>query len=205
MARQGDEIRTVAGTGVAVRGNDIDTDRIIPARYMKVVSFDGLGDYAFRDVRYDASGSQTDHPFNKADYRDAEILLVNKNFGCGSSREHAPQALMRWGIKGIIGESFAEIFAGNCNALGIPAVSVDEAAISALMDRVESDPDTRIEIDLEAQEVRCASKRYPIDFVETYRRSLMTGRWDSTSLLLANRDEIEETARNLPYLNGFAS
>ncbi|MFP4114490.1 MAG: 3-isopropylmalate dehydratase small subunit [Spirochaetales bacterium] len=205
MARQGETIRTVSGTGIAVRGNDIDTDRIIPARYMKVVSFDGLGEFAFRDVRYDDEGHETDHPFNNPDYRNAEVLLVNKNFGCGSSREHAPQALMRWGIKAVVGESFAEIFAGNCNALGIPAVSVSEEAIGALMTQVESDPLARIEVDLDAKEVRCGDRTYPVEFVETYRQSLVSGRWDSTALLLANREEIDATVARLPYLNEFVS
>jgi 3-isopropylmalate/(R)-2-methylmalate dehydratase small subunit len=199
------EVRSVAGQGIVVRGNDIDTDRIIPARYMKVVTFDGLGEYAFRDVRFDEAGNEQDHPFNDPRYRNAEVLLVNKNFGCGSSREHAPQALMRWGIKAIVGESFAEIFAGNCNALGVPAVSVSEKAIAALAERVESDPQASVEVDLERREVRCGELAYPIEFTETYRRSLVTGTWDSTSVLLSNRDAIAKTVATLPYLNDFAS
>ncbi|MFW6313819.1 MAG: 3-isopropylmalate dehydratase small subunit [Spirochaetota bacterium] len=203
MARQGDRVTRISGPGVAVRGNDIDTDRIIPARYMKVVTFDGLGEYAFRDVRYRPDGQQTDHPFNDPDYRNARVLLVNKNFGCGSSREHAPQALLRWGIEAVVGESFAEIFAGNCNALGMPAVSVDEAAIEALMAKVEDDPLAVIEVDLESQEVRCADAAYPMEFVETYRQSLVSGSWDSTAVLLSNEDGIEQTASRLPYMSGF--
>ncbi len=204
MEHESPAVRSVTGSGIAVRGNDIDTDRIIPARYMKVVTFDGLGEYAFRDVRYTDAGETTDHPFNDPAYRNAEILLVNKNFGCGSSREHAPQALQRWGIKAIVGESFAEIFAGNCNALGIPAVSVGEDAIESLMRRVESDPLAEIEVDLDASEVRCGGERYRMDFVETYRRSLLSGSWDSTAVLLANTSQIAETASRLPYMNGFA-
>ncbi len=199
------EVRAVTGTAVPVRGNDIDTDRIIPARYMKVVTFDGLGEYAFRDVRFDEDGKATEHPFNDPRYQDAEILLVNKNFGCGSSREHAPQALMRWGIKAIVGESFAEIFAGNCNALGVPAVTVDEGAIDELMTCAEAAPETPIELDLDAGEIRCGDQTYRIDFPETYRQSLLSGTWDSTAVLLSNRAAIEETAARLPYLNGFAS
>lgn len=198
-------VRSVAGTAVPVRGNDIDTDRVIPARYMKVVTFDGLGEYAFRDVRFDEDGTATDHPFNDPQYQSAEILLVNKNFGCGSSREHAPQALMRWGIKAIVGESFAEIFAGNCNALGVPAVTVGEDAIDELMTCAEAAPEARVEIDLDAAEVRCGDQTYPIDVPETYRQSLISGTWDSTAVLLSNRATIEETAARLPYLNGFAS
>ncbi len=204
MANQGDRVTGVRGSGIAVRGNDIDTDRIIPARYMKVVTFDGLGEYAFRDVRYRPDGQQTDHPFNNPRYQNARVLLVNKNFGCGSSREHAPQALLRWGIEAVVGESFAEIFAGNCNALGIPAVSVTESAIEALMAVVEGDPLAEIEVDLDSGEVRCGSVSYPIEFVETYRQSLVTGSWDSTAVLLSNEAGIEQTASRLPYMNGFS-
>lgn len=205
MSTRSPAVTRIAGTGIAVRGNDIDTDRIIPARYMKVVTFDGLGEYAFRDVRYSESGEATDHPFNDPGYRNAKILLVNNNFGCGSSREHAPQALMRWGIKAIVGESFAEIFAGNCNALGMPAVTVEEQAIESLMRRVESDPSAEIEVDLETREVRCGEERHAMGFVETYRQSLLSGSWDSTALLLENREAIEETTSRLPYMSGFSA
>ncbi len=205
MSTRSPAVNRIVGTGITVRGNDIDTDRIIPARYMKVVTFDGLGEYAFRDVRYDESGVMTVHPFNEPAYRDAAILIVNKNFGCGSSREHAPQALMRWGIRAIVGESFAEIFAGNCNALGIPAVSADEEAVESLMRGVELDPSARIEVDLVARQVRCGEASYPLDFAETYRQSLLTGNWDSTAVLLANREAIEATASLLPYVRGFSA
>lgn len=131
-----EQIARVQGTAIAVPGNDIDTDRIIPARFLKVVSFEGIGEFAFQDVRMDENGTVTDHPFNNPVYREASILLVNKNFGCGSSREHAPQALTRWGIKAIIGESFAEIFAGNCNVLGVPAVTVSESRQQTVLDLV---------------------------------------------------------------------
>lgn len=198
------EVRSVRGTGIVVRGNDIDTDRIIPARYMKVVTFDGLGEFAFRDVRIGPNGEQTDHPFNDPAYRNASILFVNKNFGCGSSREHAPQALLRWGIKAIVGESFAEIFAGNCNALGVPAVTVDEAAVGAMMDAVENDPLVEVAVDLERLEVQCGTQRHSCRFAETYRKSLVNGQWDSTALLLANREAIAATADRLPYITGFA-
>ena len=205
MANQGDRVTKVSGPGIAVRGNDIYTDRIIPARYMKVVTFDGLGEYAFRDVRYRPDGQQTDHPFNNPKYQNARVLLVNKNFGCGSSREHAPQALLRWGIEAVVGESFAEIFAGNCNALGIPAVSVDESAIEALMTTVENDPLAEVEVDLESGAVRCGSASYTIEFVETYRQSLVSGNWDSTAVLLSNKDGIDRTVARLPYMSGFGA
>ena len=203
MATMGDKITNISGTGVPVRGNDIDTDRIIPARYMKVVTFDGLGEFAFRDVRFDDGGAQTDHPFNQEQYQNASILLVNNNFGCGSSREHAPQALMRWGIRGIVGESFAEIFAGNCNALGVPAVTVHPDQMQEIMKTVEADPTTEISIDVEAPSVTVGEKHYPAALPDAVRHSLVAGTWDSTSALLSNREKIEATAGRLPYVSQF--
>jgi len=203
MAEQGQIVQSVEGRAVPVRGNDIDTDRIIPARYMKVVTFDGLGEFAFRDVRIKDDGTLTDHPFNQEKYQEASVLVVNNNFGCGSSREHAPQALMRWGIHGIIGESFAEIFAGNCNALGIPAVAIDHEAVEDLMDVIEADPTIAVSIDLSAQEVRYLEKVVRCALPSAVRESLIAGTWDSTSALLSNKDKIEETAERLPYVSGF--
>lgn len=197
-------ITSVTGTGVPVRGNDIDTDRIIPARYLKAVRFDGLGEFAFQDVRVDHEGKQMDHPFNDPRYANASILLVNKNFGCGSSREHAPQALMRWGIKATIGESYGEIFAGNCNTMGIPAVTVDEASMEELMQRVESDPDRRITLDLAGGVVKAGDREFAITMPEGFRRSLINGTWDSTALLLANETAVRRTAQELPYIGNFA-
>lgn len=197
------EVTRVAGTGIVVRGNDIDTDRIIPARYLKAVTFEGIGEHAFQDVRFAEDGKQTDHPFNDPDYSGASILLVNKNFGCGSSREHAPQAIMRWGINAIIGESFAEIFAGNCNALGVPAITVDESAISELMDLVERDSRAEIAVDLVAGTVKAGDTSYRFSMPPAYLQSLTGGTWDSTALLLQNSELIHQTAGHLPYLTGF--
>jgi 3-isopropylmalate/(R)-2-methylmalate dehydratase small subunit len=196
-------ITDVAGTAVAVRGNDIDTDRIIPARYMKVVTFDGLGEFAFRDVRYDEDGQMLDHPFNRPEHAEATILLVNKNFGCGSSREHAPQALMRWGIRGIVGESFAEIFAGNCNALGIPAVRVSADAIEELMKLSETKPAEVVTIDLRRQIVAAGGQEYTTEMPAAFREALVSGGWDSTAELLTHRDRIDAVAASLPYVTGF--
>src|SRR5919197_6455079 len=137
------KITQVSGTAVPIRGNDIDTDRIIPARYLKEVTFARMGDYPFFDERFDPSGNKKDHPFNDPEYKGASILFVNKNFGCGSSREHAPQALYRFGINAIVGESFAAIFAGNCTMMGLPAVTVSHAEIETMMKTVENDPQTR--------------------------------------------------------------
>src|SRR6056297_4030122 len=147
-----DKVTEVSGTGIPIRGNDIDTDQIIPARFMKVVTFDGLGQFAFHDQRFTEDGvapeeqrdgggetaGVKDHPFNEDRFRDASVMVVNSNFGCGSSRKHAPQALVRWGIDALIGESFAEIFAGNCLALGVPTVTADTEAVEALQDHVEA-------------------------------------------------------------------
>ena len=149
-----DTVERVSGTGIPIRGNDIDTDQVIPARFMKVVTFDGLGQFAFFDQRFDDDDNEKDHPMNEARYRDASIMAVNANFGCGSSREHAPQALMRWGIDALIGESFAEIFAGNCLALGIPTVTADHETVIALQDWIDANPDGDIDIDVADEVVR---------------------------------------------------
>ncbi len=190
----------VVGTGIPVPGNDIDTDRIIPARFMKCVSFDGLEKYAFYDVRFDEDGHSKDHPFNDPRFQGGSILIVRKNFGCGSSREHAPQALMRFGMRGIIGESFAEIFAGNCTALGIPAVTASQETISALIEAVENQPDTQITIDLMNKEVTYGSLKTPVDIPESARQALVEGSWDTTAQLLANQKEIQSTAAAIPYM-----
>jgi 3-isopropylmalate/(R)-2-methylmalate dehydratase small subunit len=183
-----------------VPGNDTDTDRIIPARFMKCVTFDGLGEYAFYDERYDEKGNQKKHPFNDIKYKNGSILIVNKNFGCGSSREHAPQSLMRFGIRAIIGESFAEIFAGNCATLGIPAVTAPAESIEKIMKAVEEKPDAKIIIDLENKKITVGRAKFEVDMPESTRLDLLKGTWDSTGLLLANLNEIKKTVAKLPYL-----
>jgi 3-isopropylmalate/(R)-2-methylmalate dehydratase small subunit len=189
---------------VAVRGNDIDTDRIIPARYMKELTFDSLGQYSFYDQRFDASGKATDHPFNDSRYQSASILLVNKNFGCGSSREHAPQALMRWGIRAIVGESFAEIFAGNCNAIGVPTVTVDTSQIEQLMKMVEDEPGTVLHIDLESRTVQTGDTRLSFQLPESQAKDLLSGTWDTATILLEGLEQIQATAADLPYVRDFS-
>ena len=201
MSQEDPKRQEVIGTGIPVPGNDIDTDRIIPARFMKCVTFDGLEQYAFYDVRFDEEGRTKDHPFNDPRFRGGSILIVQKNFGCGSSREHAPQALMRFGMRGIIGESFAEIFAGNCTALGIPAVTASQAAIAALSEAVENQPNLPIAIDLARKEVTCGSLKVPVDIPEAARQSLIEGSWDTTAQLLANQQEVQSTAAAIPYMN----
>jgi len=198
------KITKISGTAVPLRGNDIDTDRIIPARYLKEVTFARMGDYPFFDERYDAAGKKKDHPFNDPEYRGASLLFVNKNFGCGSSREHAPQALNRFGIKAIVGESFAAIFAGNCTIMGVPTVVVGEKEMQQLMRSVEENPKTEYAVDLESKTLTYGNLKIAIDLPETYRTGLTTGSWDSTALLRANLDRVKRTAAKLPYINRFA-
>lgn len=191
-------IKTIAGRGVVVRGADIDTDRIIPARFLRTVTFDDLGSHAFEDDR--AAG---EHPFDQARFQGASILLANANFGCGSSREHAPQALMRWGIKGFVAESFAEIFFGNCIALGLPCVRVAAEDMQVLMAAVEGDPAQEITIDLEARTVRYVGGEQAAAIADGPREQFLKGSWDSLGQLLAADDQIESTTRKLPYMAGF--
>ncbi len=191
------------GQAVVVRGDDVDTDRIIPARYMTSITFAGLEDYVFIDARFTPDGTEKDHPFNEKRFQNASILVVNKNFGCGSSREHAPQALMRWGIRAIVGESFAEIFFGNCVALGILAVTASEDDVAALMDAVELDPSQQVRVDLAAGTVSSRAGTVRIHMPEGPRRQLLEGTWDSVRNLLDAGDQIAETARRLPYIKGF--
>ncbi len=198
------EVDYVAGSGVPIRGNDIDTDQIIPARFMKVVTFDGLGEFAFFDLRFDDDDNQKDHPFNEDRYQDSSVMVVNSNFGCGSSREHAPQALMRWGIDAIIGESFAEIFAGNCLALGIPTVTADSETIEELQDWVDANPDGEIEIDVEAEEVTYGDTAIDVTVDDAQRKALVEGVWDTTALMKSNAGAVRETARELPYVDDAA-
>jgi len=204
-------VEYVSGTGVPVRGNDVDTDQIIPARFLKVVTFDGLGQFAFHDQRFDDEDDPKDHPFNEDRFRDASVLIVNSNFGCGSSREHAPQALARWGIDAVVGESFAEIFAGNCLALGVPTVTASPEEIEALQSYVDANPDAEIEVDVAAETVRYGTDQ--IDGTETdeveigatvddaQRKALVEGVWDTTALLKSNAEAVAETARTLPYVD----
>jgi 3-isopropylmalate/(R)-2-methylmalate dehydratase small subunit len=198
------EIIKISGTAVSIRGNDIDTDRIIPARYLKEVTFARMGDYPFFDERYDASGRKKDHPFNDPEYQGASILFVNKNFGCGSSREHAPQALYRFGIKAIVGESFAAIFAGNCTIMGLPTVTADHNEVDLLMKTVAENPRTQFTVDIEKKILTFGDRRIAIDLPQTYRSALISGSWDSTGLLRANLEQVKTTAAKLPYIGGFA-
>jgi 3-isopropylmalate/(R)-2-methylmalate dehydratase small subunit len=198
-------IKTVSGRGVPVPGNDLDTDRIIPAKFMKCVTFDELGPYAFYDARFNEDGSKKDHAFNEEKFKGASILIVNANFGCGSSREHAPQSLKRYGIKAIIGESFAEIFADNCTAIGLPVVTASRDDVEKLMAQVRAEPRAEIRIDLERQEAAFGGQTIPVKQPDQMRKALTQGTWDSTAELLSAADAIRATAGRLPYPNAFKS
>jgi 3-isopropylmalate/(R)-2-methylmalate dehydratase small subunit len=191
------EVKTVVGRGIPLIGNDIDTDRIIPARYLRCVTFDGLGEHAFADDRTQTAGQ---HPFDQPQYQGASVLVVNRNFGCGSSREHAPQAIAKWGIKALIGESFAEIFFGNCVAMGVPCVTADPDTVRQLQERIAANPQATVEIDLESQQVHTADFTAPIQLGEGPRQMFITGTWDACGQLVAQALEIKKTAANLPYV-----
>lgn len=195
----------ISGKAISVRGNDIDTDRIIPARYLKCVTFDGLGEHAFEDDRAQLKQQGKTHPYDNPAFEGAELLFVNKNFGCGSSREHAPQAIMRWGkgVKAIAGESFAEIFFGNCVALGIPCVTLSEADIQKVMNLNESAPNTAFALDLRELKLRGGALEVPVHLPNGPRDQFIEGRWDSTAELMAAEAETAATAANLPYFNGW--
>jgi len=196
-------IHLLRGRAVPVRGNDIDTDRIIPARFMKTVSFDSLGQHVFHDVRWDSGGRPLGHPFDDPRYRGAGILLGNRNFGCGSSREHAPQALAAWGIRAVVAESLAEIFAGNCTAIGIPAVTVAAEAAEALQRLAESRPEAELGLDLQARQIQAGGRSFPLAMPEARRQVFLTGSWDTVGLLLEGREQIQAVAARLPYLAEF--
>lgn len=199
------------GGVVALVGSDIDTDRIIPARFLKCVTFEGLAAGAFADDRAErADHPEGPHPFDRPEHQGASVLVVNRNFGCGSSREHAPQALLRWGIRALIGESFAEIFFGNCLALGVPCLSATTDAVVAIQQAVAADPSSVMELDLEALEVVLESEaagenRWPVHLDPGPHRMLLTGQWDGTGQLLAHGKELEATAQRLPYLRHFVA
>ncbi len=195
------EIKQVSGSGVPLLLDDIDTDRIIPARFLRCVTFDGLGEHAFEDDRE----QDPNHTFNNETYRSGSVLIAGRNFGCGSSREHAPQSLIRWGIKAIIAESFAEIFFGNCTALGTPAVCASRDDLEKLIQLVEADPSREITVDVESKKVTSGDFECDITILDSARNALLSGQWDFMNLLLENEAAIKETSQKIPYLNQFAT
>lgn len=191
------QVQTISGSGVPVIGDDIDTDRIIPARFLRCVTFDGLGKQVFADDRTQLKG---EHFFDLPQYQDAKILVVNANFGCGSSREHAPQAIIRWGIQAIVGESFAEIFSGNCIANGIPCVTAKSEDIKRLQTLVQTYPQQEITLDLAEMKLHTGAWVTLVEMGESSRQMLLGGTWDSCGQLVGNIDKIHKIAGQLPYL-----
>lgn len=197
-------VTQVAGKAVPVRGDDIDTDRIIPARFMAEITFRNMGKYAFYDARFGHDGKEKNHAFNDPRFSGASLMVVNRNFGCGSSREHAPQSLMRFGIKAIIGESFAEIFAGNCHLLGVPCVSADKEDIAALQDFLEKeDADALVNLNLEEKTVSYADESFDVSIAEGRRRNMLEGSWDTLGMLVSALPQTREKAAKLPYIGDF--
>ena len=196
-------IRRVSGTALPLRGDDIDTDRIIPARFLVSVTFKGLGEHAFEDDRRALQAKGGMHPFENARYANARFLLVNRNFGCGSSREHAPQALYRRGIRGVLGESFSEIFFGNSVAIGLPCVTLPAEAIEELQGLVEGAPASALSLDLESRVLSAEGLTFLVSIPENEREAFLSGHWDGTSMLLDNFGDVEALAKRLPYVAGF--
>jgi 3-isopropylmalate/(R)-2-methylmalate dehydratase small subunit len=194
-----EKFTVIKGRAVPIRGEDIDTDRIIPARFMKSLTFEGLGQYLFYDERFDEAGNPKPHPLNDPRYQGATILLVESGFGSGSSREHAPQAIKRAGFKAIIGESFAEIFFGNAIAIGLPAVTMAPEDLAALFQAVEANPELEVEIDLVNKEVRFGGRTAPLFIREEAREALVEGLWDPIGELLEAGELLDEFDRKLPY------
>jgi 3-isopropylmalate/(R)-2-methylmalate dehydratase small subunit len=198
-----ERITHVAGRALPLRGNDIDTDRIIPARFLRSVSFEGLETHLFEDDIVQARAQNATHAIVDTRFEGAEILVVNRNFGCGSSREHAPQAIRRKGLRAVVGESFSEIFFGNSVALGMPCVTGTAADIGRLQDLVTETPDLVVAIDIDALQLQCGDWQMAIAFPSAARESFIDGTWDATGLLLDRYEQVDETMKRLPYLNGW--
>ncbi len=198
-----ERIRQISGTALPLRGDDIDTDRIIPARFLRSVSFEGLEEHLFADDIEHSRAHASTHPLVDPRFEGASILVVNRNFGCGSSREHAPQAIRRRGFKAVVGESFSEIFFGNAVALGMPSVAAAAADVKRLQGLIDQQPRTEVLVDLEQQELHAGNLRVRISIPAAARESFLEGTWDATAALLDRFEEVEQTARRLPYVTGW--
>ncbi|MBD2653943.1 3-isopropylmalate dehydratase small subunit [Synechocystis sp. FACHB-383] len=192
------QVKEIQGKALPLVGDDIDTDRIIPARFLRCVTFDGLGEHVFADDRQQQGGN---HPFDLPQYQQATILVVNRNFGCGSSREHAPQAIIKWGIKAIIGESFAEIFLGNCLANGVPCVTASHQQVTDLQQAITADPNLPVSLDLTTASVNYGKQNFAIVLSDGAQQMLLDGQWDTCGQLVQNCNQIVATAQKLPYLH----
>ena len=199
MANDQSAISHISGRALPLRGDDIDTDRIMPARFLRAVSFEGLERHLFEDDR----AADPQHPFNDARYRGASVLVVNANFGCGSSREHAPQGLARAGIRAVVGQSFSEIFRGNAAMIGVPCLTADRAAITRLQTLVEASPEASIEIDVTAGRVSAGDFACDAALPPAFKDAFLTGQWNPTAMLLADFDAVRRVAARLPYIAGF--
>ena len=193
----GSEVQPIIGRGLPLVGDDIDTDRIIPARFLRCVTFDGLGEHAFED---DRAQSQGQHPFDQPQYQGAKVLVVNRNFGCGSSREHAPQAIAKWGITAIIGESFAEIFFGNCVAMGIPCLTADSATVATLQAKIKADPTQDLTVDVVGKQVTYGDWSASLTLADGPHQMLTSGTWDACGQLVDRAEQVKATAAQLPYI-----
>lgn len=193
------QITEVTGRALPLRGNELDTDRIMPARFLKAVTFEGLENHVFEDDRKD----NPNHPFNNTTYNGAAVLVVNENFGCGSSREHAPQGLLRWGVKAIVGESYSEIFRGNSSVLGVPCFTADKASIEKLQTLIEQQPQTTVHCDVATGLITAGDLKVQAALPAGVRDAFLTDKWNPTSMLLADFDQVKATATKLPYVVGF--
>jgi 3-isopropylmalate/(R)-2-methylmalate dehydratase small subunit len=196
-------ITLIEGRGLPLAGHDIDTDRIMPARFLKSVSFEGLEAHVFEDDRANARAQRVEHPFDAPVFQGATVLVVNRNFGCGSSREHAPQALRRWGIRAIVGESFSEIFFGNALVLGVPCLSIEAGDADWLIGAIQAQPGTMVSVDVSALTVSCWDRTIQAAIPRAAQEALLTGAWDATGLLLDGEGEVQAVAARLPYVSGF--
>ena len=199
-----ERLARIAGRAVPLRGDNIDTDRIIPARFLRAITFEGLEDRLFEDDRQQLEAAGRHHPLADPAYAGSSILIVNANFGCGSSREHAPQAIRRKGFRAVVGESFSEIFFGNSVALGMPCLTADPSTVAALMAAVEKTPSLELEIDLERMTVAAAGQTFAVRLPPGARESFLDGSWDVTGLLLERFNEVEAVAKRLPYIAGWS-
>jgi 3-isopropylmalate/(R)-2-methylmalate dehydratase small subunit len=190
-------IKKITGRAVPVEGDDIDTDRIIPARYMRCVTFDGLGEFLFRDIRQTQDGKSTNHTIDQAKFKGATILVSGMNFGCGSSREHAPQAIVRAGFKAVIAGNFAEIFFGNSTTLGLPCVSAKKEDLQALTQLISSEPSTEVGINMENLKVTAGKLSFPVTMKASAQQGLLSGRYDAIADLLTNLPKVQELAARL--------
>lgn len=200
---EANRVDAIDGRALPLHGDDIDTDRIIPARYLRSITFDGLDTFVFEDDRKEAAKAGALHPFDDPRFGGASVLLVQRNFGCGSSREHAPQAIQLWGINVIVGESFSDIFFGNSCVIGLPCATAARRDIEALMAQVEANPSLAVRVDLAGQRCVCEGGSFAISMPAAVRDAFLTGAWDTTGMLLERFDEVRARAAQLPYVSGF--